>query len=568
MDIVSQQNVFQVSIDKEMAVWENEKKLNRLRIGDKTLWTNADENKWVGWITASLENSELQRIQSFSNEIRSDGFTDAVLIGMGGSSLFPAMMADVFKETSYFFRLHILDSTHPSQIRRLEKKINLRKTFFIIASKSGATLETITLEDYFYARLQAELNKADVGNYFVAITDPKSPLEKIAQQKNFKAIFYGVSTEGGRYSALSNFGMLPSGLMGVDVKKFLSHAKEMQNRCMSEVIAKNNPGVLLGVTLGVAEKLGKNKVTLIISPEISALGGWIEQLLAESTNKNGKGLILIDQEKLGKYSVYGDDRLFVYIRSEKKPDFEQDRAIDILRQLDFLVITLTVPDMMHLGAEIFRWEVATAVAASIMNINPFDQPDVQESKIHALKLIDHYKETGKFKKSYPLIYENNMTLYTNEKNFQMITKFPCISDYVCEYLNQIEKSDYLCISAFIEMSDENIAILQKIRTLIRDYKKVATCFGFGPRFLHSTGQAHKGGSNTGVFIQITENYPEDIEVPNNQYSFGDLVTVQAQADFDSLIIRSRRILRIHLEDNMLSRLEWLYEQLQETILKR
>jgi hypothetical protein len=394
------------------------------------------------------------------------------------------------------------------------------------------------------------LQTTEVGDRFIAITDPGTALETIAKKNHFKAIFHGIPSIGGRYSALSNFGMVPSGLMGVDISKFLHHVESTKELCSAAVLAKDNPGVVLGVILGVCAKMGKDKVTLITSPDIHALGSWLEQLLAESTGKEGKGLIPIDQEPIGIPSFYGDDRVFVYIRSESAADPAQDHAIQALEQAGFVVVRLNVVDKMHLGFELFRWEIATDVAGSILGIDPFNQPDVEESKVLSLKLAKEYEKTGKLNQPSPFYSAEGISLFTDEKNLQDINNHlvgePSLTAYLRAHLNRAKAGDYVDLSAFIEMTDAHTALLQESRVLIRDNKKVATCLGFGPRFLHSTGQDYKGGPNTGVFLQITADCSEDIQVPGNLYTFGVVIAAQAQADFSVLAQRARRVLKIHL----------------------
>lgn len=542
--------IYADTIAAELDVWQKENKIKRLWAGDATLWTNSDEGQWIGWLNVAAENSDLPRIAELANDIKAAGATDIVLLGMGGSSLCPEMMAKTFGTIAGFPRLQILDSTDPMQIRHLEESINLGKTFFIVSSKSGNTLEPNIFKDYFYARLQVVLNKKDVSDRFIAITDPGTTLDAIAKKENFKAIFYGIPSIGGRYSALSNFSMVSSGLMGLDIKQFLSHVENMQQVCSPNVPTKDNPGVVLGVILGVCAKQGKDKITLIVSSEIYTLGAWLEQLLAESTGKNGKGLIPVDQEPLGNPAVYGDDRLFVYIRLESAPDPEQDRAVLAFEQAGFVVVRLTLVDKIHLGAELFCWEIATNVAGSILGIDPFNQPDVDESKVLTLQLTEQYEKNGQLPKPKPFFSANGITLFSDEENEKDILNNlkgePSIANYLQAYLHQVKKNDYVDISAFIEMSDEHSALLQESRVIIRDTKKVATCLGFGPRFLHSTGQVYKGGPNTGVFLQITADFSEDLQVPSHTYTFGLVITAQAQADFTVLAKRSRRVLRIHL----------------------
>ncbi|MDR3491388.1 MAG: bifunctional transaldolase/phosoglucose isomerase [Gammaproteobacteria bacterium] len=549
------------AITDELTIWQNENKIISLWGRDARLWTHTDESNWMGWLDVAAEKNEISRTTTLANELRSEGINDIVLMGMGGSSLCPAMMAETFGKIANYPRLHILDSTDPLQILHLEEQINLKKTFFIVSSKSGNTLEPNIFLNYFYARLQSALNKTEVGNYFLAITDPGTALETIAKKNQFRAIFHGVPAIGGRYSALSNFGMVPSGLMGVDIKEFLNHAEIMQEACSPNVLIKDNPGVVLGVVLGICAKQGKDKVTLIVSPEIHSLGAWLEQLLAESTGKEGKGLIPVDQEAIGVPSVYDNDRVFVYIRLESAPDAEQDRSVLALEQSGFVVVRLSLPDKMYLGAELFRWEIATAVAGSVLGINAFNQPDVEESKILCLQMTNEYEKSGHLNQPTPFFSEHGIQLFTDEINQKDIANYlvgePSVKNYLRAHLERVKKDDYVDLSAFIEMSAEHTDLLQKIRIQIRDTKKVATCLGFGPRFLHSTGQAYKGGPNTGVFLQITADHSEDIKVPSHNYTFGIVITAQAQADFSVLTKRLRRVLRIHLGNDVRGGLEQL-----------
>lgn len=555
-------------ITAEINLWQIENKVPRLWAGDATLWTNSDESKWMGWLDIAAENNEILRIDALAKEIKAAGFSDIVLLGMGGSSLFPDMMATTFGKIADYPRLHILDSTDPMQIRHLEERIDLRKTFFIVSSKSGNTLEPNIFKDYFYKRLQTISNKNDVGDRFIAITDHGTTLETIAKNDHFKTIFYGVSSIGGRYSDLSNFGMVPAGLMGIDIKEFLRLAERMRQACSPHVLAKDNPGVVLGVILGICAKHGKNKVTLIVSPEIHSLGAWLEQLLAESTGKNNKGLIPVDHEPLGIPSEYSDDRAFFYIRLDSAPDDHQDRAVDALEQAGFVVVRLKLQDKMHLGAELFRWEIATDVAGSIIGIDPFNQPDVEESKILTQQLTDQYEKTGYLPQPSPFFSADGISLFADKTNEEEIIKHltsdPSIAGYLQAHLSRINKDNYVNFSAFIEMSEEHADLLQECRVLIRNHKKAATCLGFGPRFLHSTGQAYKGGPNTGVFLQITADHQEDIKVPDHRYTFGVVIAAQAQGDFTVLTKRDRRVLRIHLGNNVQKGLQQLHKAIQHT----
>lgn len=557
------------AIAHELKRFHDENKVQRLWAHDATLWTNTDESDWMGWLNVAAEKNEIPRIETLANELKAFGFTHLVVLGMGGSSLCPAMLAKTFGKIADYPQLHILDSTDPLQIRHLEKNLDLQKTFFIVSSKSGTTLEPTIFKDYFYARLQSVLNKQAVGDRFIAITDPDTALAKLANQGQFKALFYGVQSIGGRYSALSNFGMVPAGLMGINIKAFLRSVKPMQEACSQNVLTQSNPGVVLGVILGVCAQAGKDKVTLIVSPEIHSLGAWLEQLLAESTGKDGKGLIPVDQEPLGSPTVYGLDRVFVYIRLDSQPSREQDQKIQIIEQAGFVVVRLHLADKMHLGAEFFRWEIATDVAGNILEIDPFNQPDVEESKVLTLQLTDQYEKNGQWSEPTPFFAVEGLALLTDDKNKNEIKQHlvgePSLSGYLRAHLNRIKPGDYVNLSAFIEMSDENTDWLQKSRVLIRDHIKVATCLGFGPRFLHSTGQVYKGGPNTGVFLQITADHPDDIPIPDHQFSFGLVIKAQADADFAVLTERSRRILRIHLGKEVQQGLKQLRDLIQEAL---
>ncbi len=556
----------QAAITQELNAWQNENKMSRLWQNDPTLWTNHDENKWTGWLALmQSELSETERITALALQIKAEGFKHIVLLGMGGSSLCPDMWAKTFNPTNDYPQLHILDSTDPLQILHLEEHVDLKHTFFIVSSKSGTTLEPNIFKQYFYNRLQTVLNKQDVGHCFMAITDPKTPLDDLAQKEHFKAIFHGVPSVGGRYSALSNFGMVPAGLMGLDINNFLNIAIEMAKACGPNVSAQDNPGTILGVILGVCGKLGKNKITLIVSPGIQALGAWLEQLLAESTGKQGKGLIPVDLEPLGSPPVYGDDRIFIYIRLEGADNIDhvQETVVAEIEKAGHIVARVPVANLLHLGAALFLWEIATVVAGSILDINPFDQPDVEASKIRTKQLTNEYEKTGKLSQSTPIYSEENIDLFTDETNFKDIenhlTGPKNLVNYMRAHLNRIHENDYVDLSAFIEMSDQNITLLQQTRLLIRDAKKVATCLGFGPRFLHSTGQVYKGGPNIGVFLQITTDHPKDISIPGEKYSFGEVLNAQAQGDFEVLTQRSRRALRIHLKGNVVAGLKQLHQ---------
>jgi transaldolase/glucose-6-phosphate isomerase len=459
------------------------------------------------------------------------------------------MLASIFPKILGYPELLVLDSTDPTQIKHLEAKLDLSKSAFIVSSKSGSTLEPNIFEQYFYQRLQTVLGKTDVGNHFIAITDPNSGLEQVARSKNFRAIFAGLPSIGGRYSALSNFGMVPGGLMGIELKDFLQHAQSMMQAC-SHTKAQDNPGVILGAVLGISAKYGKDKVTLITSPEILDLGAWLEQLIAESTGKEGKGLIPIDNEPLNVPEFYGKDRVFAYIRLDSGFNSKQDTAVDALEKAGHTVVRLYLADKSRLAEQLFQWEFAVAVAGSVIGINPFNQPDVESAKVRALQLAHQFDEDGTM--------PSNEALSVNDVN--------ALTEGLQATFSQIKTGDYVDLAAFIEMSDGHRTILQEIRSLIRDHKKSATCLGFGPRFLHSTGQAYKGGPNTGVFIQFISDYSTDISVPDHRYTFGFVIHAQAQADYEELVKRGRRVVRVNVGSDVKKGLEQV-KGIIETILK-
>jgi hypothetical protein len=407
------------------------------------------------------------------------------------------------------------------------------------------------------------LGKKDVGSHFIAITDPGSKLNQVASGKNFRATFAGDPAIGGRYSALSNFGMVPGGLMGINLKDFLQHAEAMMQAC-SHTKVQDNPGVLLGIILGVCANHGKNKVTLISSPEILSLGAWLEQLLAESTGKIGKGLIPVDDEAVADPSCYGSDRVFAYIRLDSAPDAKQDAAIDKLEKAGHVVVRLHLADKARLAEQLFQWEIATAVAGSVIGINAFNQPDVESAKVRALQLAQQFDTDGTTPKQPTLCSGDGLTIFS-----PVLTGCNTVSDCFKILLSKINAGDYVDLAAFIEMSDEHHQLLQEIRVLIRDKKKVATCLGFGPRFLHSTGQAYKGGANTGVFIQLTAEHNDashkDLAIPDHRYTFGFVINAQAEADYEELVKRERRILRVHLGNDTTSGLKKLKTIIQQVL---
>jgi len=530
--------------------WTERDNVRKLWDRDASLWSGEDESKWLGWLTiVSEQQRSIRRFPNFAAEVKDAGFTDVLILGMGGSSLCPEVMRKSFGKIAGFPELHVLDSTDPAQIKRFENKIDLAGTLFIVSSKSGTTLEPNIFKQYFFDRVRQAVGDDEAGNRFIAITDPGSKLRQVAENDRFRKIFLGSPTIGGRYSALSDFGLVPAAAMGVDVERFLDRAGEMVRACGRDVPANENPGAVLGVLLGVGHNHGRNKMTLVASPGIYDLGAWLEQLLAESTGKNGRGLIPIDCEPLGPAEVYGNDRIFAYLRLESAPDVSQDAAVADLERAGHPVVVISVSDVYHLGQEFFRWEIATAVAGSIIGINPFDQPDVEASKIATRALTDEYERTGSLPAENPIFETEDVKLFADEANARVLeqaTGEPSLAGVMRAHLKRLGEEDYFALLAYIEMNEAHEHALQSARRTVRDEKRVATCVGFGPRFLHSTGQAYKGGPNSSVFLQITCDDPSDVPVPGQKYTFGIVKASQARGDFQVLADRGRRALRAHL----------------------
>jgi transaldolase/glucose-6-phosphate isomerase len=443
--------------------------------------------------------------------------------------------------------------------------VDLQSTICIVSSKSGSTLEPNIYKQYFFERVKAKVGEKEAGNRFIAITDPGSKLQQVAEADRFRKIFMGVPSIGGRYSALSNFGMVPAAVMGLDVARFLKNTEEMVKACDASSAADSNPGVILGTILGVAANHGRDKLTIVTSPGIFDLGAWLEQLIAESTGKIGKGIIPVDRERLAKPATYGNDRVFAYLRLASKPNKAQDAAVAALEKAGHPVVRITLPNTYNLGQEFFRWEIATAVAGSIVGINAFNQPDVEASKIETKKLTSQYETTGSLPPESPFFEKKGIKLFADEKNAAALKSGTKLADVLRTHLSRLGAGDYFAVLGYITMNPANEKTLQVTRHAVRDKKKVATVLGFGPRFLHSTGQAYKGGPNSGVFLQITCDDAKDLPVPGQKYTFGIVKAAQARGDFAVLAERGRRALRVHLGKNLKSGLATLARAVQKAI---
>jgi transaldolase/glucose-6-phosphate isomerase len=525
----------QKAVAATMAEWSARTNVSRLWAGDKSLWTGADEDKWLGWLDiATRERADVASLEPLARHAL--GSSDVVLIGMGGSSLGPDVIAQSFGPQPGRPRFHMLDSTDPDQIAAVERAINVAKTLFIVSSKSGTTLEPNILKDYFFDRAGPGAAKQ-----FAAVTDPGSAMEREARKKGFAHLYFGDPAIGGRYSVLSKFGLVPAAAIGVDIAALLDEAQAMAQACRGEA---NNPGLRLGLTLGVlATQFGRDKVTIIASPRLASVGAWLEQLIAESTGKHGKGLIPVDGERVGAPGDYGKDRVFLYLALSSDDEEEISRAIDVLTLAGHPVIRIGIDEISQLGGIFFLTEFATAVAGAVIGINPFDQPDVEASKVKTRALTDGYEKTGHLDRDTAFFTVDGVALYAD-------VKLPgnSLAEILRAHFARAAAGDYLALLAYIDRNVAHEKLLNELRLVMRHATKCATVLGFGPRFLHSTGQAYKGGPNSGVFLQITADPAHDLAVPGKIYSFGVVEAAQAQGDLAVLRERKRRALRVHLTD--------------------
>src|SRR5581483_6811762 len=522
------------------------------------LWTNSDESKWLGWLDiVDQQLSNVSKFKALAAEIREDGFTHFVLLGMGGSSLAPEVFAVTFGKQKGGPELLVLDSTDPVQIRHLREQIDPARTLFCVSSKSGTTLEPNIYMQYFFDETRKVVGDR-AGHHFIAITDPGSKLEGVSEKLGFRRLYHGVASIGGRYSALSDFGLVPHAAIGLDTERLLKRASAMVEACKNSSAPKN-PGVSLGLTLGTAAtKFGRDKVTLVCSRSIYDLGAWLEQLLAESTGKEGRGLIPVDREPLSDPDKYGKDRVFVYIKFAADSEPELESSLAALESAGQPVVRMVLNDLYDIGGTFFQWEIATAVAGSIIGINAFNQPDVEASKIATRDLTSKFEETGALPAEKPILEQDGIQLFTDKANADaLLNGSNTLGAAIRQHLDRLKPGDYFGLLAYIPMFPEYEDKLQDMRKQILQSKQVATVLGFGPRFLHSTGQAYKGGPNSGVFLQITCEEADDLPVPQQKYTFGVVKAAQARGDFQVLADRHRRVLRVHLGKDLAADLDRL-----------
>jgi len=553
------------AVDASLEAWRASGAVRKLWGRDAGLWTGGPEGKWLAWLDIVAERlAHVDELTAFQTEAQAAGFAHVLLLGMGGSSLGPEVFGEVFGHRAGWPKLHVLDSTDPQQIKSFENAVDLPKTLVIVSSKSGGTLEPNILKAYFWARMQQAVGAENAGAHFVAVTDPGSHMQKVAEGDGFRRIFFGNPQIGGRYSVLSNFGLVPAAAIGIDIKAFLQTTLRMVQSCSWGTPPGANPGVVLGTILGEAHKAGHDKVTIIASPGIADLGAWLEQLIAESTGKLGRGLVPIDGETLAAPDAYGNDRLFAYLRLNDAPDPVQEAAMAALEAAGQPVVRVSLNGHLELGQQFFLWEFATAVAGSIIGIDAFDQPDVEASKIKTRELTDAVNKTGKLPEEAPFATFGGVKLFADERNAAALHG-GSLAEVLKAQFARAGAGDYVGILAYVERNPEHIAQLQKLRLLIRDKTKLATAAEFGPRFLHSTGQAYKGGPNSGVFLQITADDAADLDVPGEHYSFSVVKAAQARGDFGVLAERGRRAVRVHLGADVTAGLAALTEAVAQAL---
>ena len=547
--------------------WRASARIRRLWQHDKSVWTGTDEDKWLGWLTSPAA-ADIADYEDFARRVKGQNFSDAVVLGMGGSSLGPEVLARTFEKKPGFPKLHVLDSTDPAQVRAMQATINIANTLFIVSSKSGGTTEPNVMKDYFFARVSEAIGADKAGHRFIAVTDPGSSLQKVATEQGFARIFHGDPAIGGRYSVLSPFGLVPAAAAGIDLRTLITHTLAMVRSCGPDVPPQENPGVQLGLAMGLAGLEGRDKVTILSSKKIADFGAWAEQLIAESTGKDGKGLIPIDGEPLGEASVYGKDRFFIDIRTEAEADAAHDDKLAALQRAGHPVVRIVLRSIDHIGQEFFRFEMAVAVAGAVLGIDPFNQPDVEAAKIKTRELTAAFEKSGALPAEKPVMSSATADIYTDDRNAAALRKAGADGDlgsWLKAHLARSGADDYVALLAYIERNSSHIDTLQQMRLAVRDKRHVATCAEFGPRFLHSTGQAYKGGPDSGVFLQITADDARDLAVPGQKASFGVIKAAQARGDFGVLTERGRRALRVHLKGDIESGLQMLDSAIQNAL---
>lgn len=553
---------YEAGIQARIEAMGNDRFVPRFWRKDASLWKSDPENRKtienaMGW-TDVLDkiNVHVRALGELARDLKKSRFQHVVHMGMGGSSLAPLAFRQTFGSGESGLPLTVLDSTDPSTVLAIERSLPLAKTFFIEASKSGGTVESRSFGEYFYGKVKA-LKGKDAGENFAVITDPGSLLVKLAEEREYRGTFLNFADIGGRYSALSFFGLVPAALMGLDVDTILSRGLAMEDACGPEVPVGRNPGMVLGAVMGEMALRGRDKLTLIAPEGISTLGMWLEQLVAESTGKEGKGILPVAGEPVGDPSVYGKDRLFVYLRLDSEVDGTLESGVRALRKAGHPVLVIPMADRLDIGREFFRWEIATATAGAVLGINPFDQPNVQESKDITRRFLEQVRDEGCLVEGKIELGDGPLQLYGSPRGAASVGQALSL------FLKGARSGDYLSLLAYLPESPGVEPVLQNLRRLVRDRTKLATTVGYGPRYLHSTGQLHKGGPNTGLFLLLTCDDPEDAPIPGQPYTFGILKRAQALGDFEALAKHGRRVLRVHIAGDLAKGLTALEKALRE-----
>jgi RpiB/LacA/LacB family sugar-phosphate isomerase len=545
------------AVEETLRFLESREFLDRLWVKDATLWKGdaATVRNRLGWLTSpTIMRGHAEDIRSFADEVRRLQYSHVVVLGMGGSSISAEVFNEIFGSKMGFPDMLLLDSTDPGAVKHVLEHVNLGRTLFVVASKSGTTAETLAAYAFFRSQVEAASSPRP-GMQFVAVTDPGRPLDKLATETGFRRTFLNPASIGGRFSALSFFGLVPAAMIGVDIKVLLERAHGMVETCGNEVGVRGNPAVQLGAVLAGLARAGRDKVTLVLSEKIRALGVWIEQLLAESLGKDGTGLVPVVDEPLGAPTVYGDDRIFVAVVLEG--DTAHDAALAKLADAGHPVLRLLLRDPMDIGAEFFRWELATATAGAVLGVNPFDEPDVARGKEQAGTLLTEWRRSRRLPEWPSDVEEDGMILMTKSNK-----KATSVSKGLAAHLAQAGPGDYLAIQAYLTPTPDAARALQEIRVALRDRLRIATTVGWGPRYLHSTGQLHKGGPSSGLFVQITGEDREDVAIPGAGHGFTTLKAAQALADLQTLRDAARRVIRIHLTGKQAQTLPQLAQMVQ------
>ena len=538
--------------------------IRRIWSHDHTVWKPDPEDiaNRLGWLHSAVTSAEhLGRLEKFRRSIQDAGYKRALLLGMGGSSLAPELFNLTFGYQEGYPALDVLDSTAPAQVLSYAAELEPAETLFVVASKSGTTTETLSFFKFFYNWTVDALGDSEAGAHFVAITDPGSHLVELANRHRFRELFLNDPNIGGRYSALSFFGLVPAALVGTDLPQLLRNARTMASRCGPEVAVEDNPAARLGAMLGQLARAGRDKATFVISPQIAAFADWTEQLLAESTGKGGTGILPVVREPLGPPSLYGDDRLFVHIYLEG--DTETGLGLQALEEAGHPVLHEPLPGVYDLGGQFFLWEMATAIAGHLMAINPFDQPNVESAKVRAREMVAAFQETGELPSETPILSLPGVTVYGDVAANDL-------AGAITAFLAPASGGDYIALQAFVDPRPETTAALQALRLKLRDQYRLATTLGYGPRFLHSTGQLHKGDAGNGFYLQFTADHPQEAAIPDtagapeSSMGFGTLIDAQALGDRKALLEARRPIIRFHLGEPVGGNAARLTRALEET----